>query len=293
MMVTGALLLLLPLLVHEPIGSAFRPVRPVAAFLVLLGVASLWWQWRTTRVVAWPQPKGEPRPTLSSDRRAAVQTESAAASIADTPEAIRHFSAQRTNGMPSSETPLHWSPRVFELIEWRRFEAVVEALFGQAGFVTKSQSHGADGGVDVWLYSKHQVDGKPVSVVQCKHWQGKRVGVDKVRELRGVMAAHDVQRGQFATTSDFTDEAEAFARDNGIHLLNVRALLTLIGQRTAEQQQDLLSVAFQGEYWRPTCASCGVKMVERRAKSTGGAFWGCVSYPKCRNVLPMRERRGP
>ena len=79
---------------------------------------------------------------------------------------------------------------VFDAIEWRRLEALVEELFRQAGFITKSQSHGADGGVDIWLYSKHQTDGAPVSIVQCKHWSGKQVGVDKVRELRGVMASH-------------------------------------------------------------------------------------------------------
>ena len=83
--------------------------------------------------------------------------------------------------------PQAWACEVFEQIEWRRFEAVVEALFAQAGFATKSQSHGADGGVDVWLYAKGKPD-TPVSIVQCKHWSGKAVGVDKIRELRGVMA---------------------------------------------------------------------------------------------------------
>ena len=64
-----------------------------------------------------------------------------------------------------------WSAAVFEAIEWRRFEAVCEGLFAQAGFQTRAQSHGADGGVDIWLYSQHAP--WPVSVVQCKHWRGK------------------------------------------------------------------------------------------------------------------------
>lgn len=34
-----------------------------------------------------------------------------------------------------------WSAAVFAAIEWRRFEAVCEALFAQAGFETRSQSH--------------------------------------------------------------------------------------------------------------------------------------------------------
>jgi restriction endonuclease Mrr len=112
----------------------------------------------------------------------------------------------------------------------------------------KAQSHGADDGVDVWLYSRSH-PGAPVSIVQCKHWSGKRVGVDKLRELRGVMASKDVRRGQFATTSTFTPEATAFARDNGINPLDVDGLLALIAKRTPEQQEALLNVATQGDYW--------------------------------------------
>ncbi|MDL5032541.1 restriction endonuclease [Pelomonas sp. APW6] len=184
--------------------------------------------------------------------------------------------------------PDRWSPAVFDMIEWRRFEAVVEALFKQAGFETKSQSHGADGGVDIWLYSRNQ-PGAPVSLVQCKHWQGKKVGVDKIRELRGVMAAQNVKRGQFATTSTFTADAMAFASENGVNLLSVDKLLQLIASRTPEQQAELLTVALEGEYWRPTCVNCGVKMVDRVPRNGGAPFWGCPSFPKCKTTLPMRS----
>jgi restriction system protein len=95
--------------------------------------------------------------------------------------------------------PTEWSPAVLHLIEWRRFEALVEALFQQSGFRTESQSHGADEGVDIWLYMDS--DGpKAINLVQCKHWQSKRVGVDKVRELAGVLANKNTQRGQFVTS---------------------------------------------------------------------------------------------
>ena len=176
---------------------------------------------------------------------------------------------------------------MLDVIEWRRFEALIEALFRQAGFETKSESHGADQGVDVWLYSRNK-PGAPVSIVQCKHWSGKRVGVDKIRELRGVMAAHDVWRGQFATTSTFTPDAITFARDNGINLLDVDGLLALIRKRTVEQQDALLDVALQGEYWRPTCVTCGEKMVDRTPRKGGSAFWGCTNYPRCKTTMPMR-----
>jgi restriction system protein len=187
---------------------------------------------------------------------------------------------------PASK-PTQWSAAVFDVIEWRRFEALVEALFQQAGFETKSQSHGADQGVDIWLHSRN-APGQPVSVVQCKHWAGKRVGVDKIRELRGVMAAHGVSRGQFATTSTFTPDAITFARGNSINLLDVAGLLALIAKRVPAQQQALLSVALDGDYWKPTCVNCGTKMVERTPRNGGRSFWGCTNYPRCKTTMPMK-----
>jgi len=178
-----------------------------------------------------------------------------------------------------------WSPAVFAAIEWRRFEAVCEVLFAQAGFETRSQSHGADGGVDIWLHS-HNAQG-PAAVVQCKHWQGKPVGVKELREFFGVMASHQLKRGTYATTSTYTADARQFAIDNGISALDGPALLALIAKRTPEQQKALLAVAFEGEYWRPTCASCGIKLVERTPAKGGAAFWGCSNYPRCKSRLPM------
>ena len=71
---------------------------------------------------------------------------------------LRKIAAPSSRTEPTFSTspapaPASWSPAVFAAIEWRRFEAVCETLFAQAGFQTRSQSHGADGGVDIWLHS--------------------------------------------------------------------------------------------------------------------------------------------
>ena len=206
--------------------------------------------------------------------------------------ALTRKPAERTAPVlvPASDKPppalVSWNDDVLSRIEWRRFEALVEALFAQAGFETRSQSHGADGGVDIWLHSKN-AEG-PVAVVQCKHWQGKPVGVREMREFLGVMVSHGLQRGTYATSSTFTSDALAFAKANGINAQDGRGLLQMIRNRAPEQQAALLAVATEGEYWRPTCASCGVKMVERKPKSGGAAFWGCVNFPRCRATLAMR-----
>lgn len=201
---------------------------------------------------------------------------------------MRSAAPAATQAEPHRAAMTAWSPEVFKAIEWRRFEAVCEALFAEAGFEARTQSHGPDGGVDVWLHSRHAQG--PVAVVQCKHWLSKPVGVKEVREFFGVMASHQLQRGTYATSSTFTTDASAFAKRNGIHALDGAGLLKLIATRTPEQQQALLAVAFEGDYARPTCASCGIKMVERTGTRTGASFWGCANYPRCRTQLPMARQ---
>jgi restriction system protein len=170
-----------------------------------------------------------------------------------------------------------WSKQVFADIEWRRFEAVCEGFFTQSGLKTKSQSHGADGGVDIWMYSAH-AEG-PVSIAQCKHWRNEVVTVKEIREFYGVMSSHKLQRGTFVTTSTYTADAQKFANENGINALDGDKLLKLIASRTAEQQKELLDIAYEGEYAVPTCASCGIKMVKRTK------FWGCKNYPRCKSQI--------
>jgi restriction system protein len=185
--------------------------------------------------------------------------------------------------------PTSWNGRVFQLIEWRRFEAVVEALFEQAGFRTLPQKHdaaeGADGGVDIWLYSRHAK--RAVSVVQCKHWQGRPVTVGDVSRFFGVMTSHKLKRGTYATSSTFTPDALAFAAEHGINAMDGSALLELIHMRTPEQQAALLDIAFNGEDWRPTCSTCGVKLVQRGSAENGSLFWGCSNFPECKNRMPV------
>lgn len=239
-------------------------------------------------------------------RRAAIQphgarAEPAAVSVCDglasTPDGLSatcapaapqpHLSGRPASAAvrPGRAPATEWSATVFASIEWRRFEAVCEAFFAQAGFETQAQSHGADGGVDIWLHSRHSTG--PVSVVQCKHWHGKPVGVREMREFFGVMSSHRLARGTYATTSTYTADAQQFATSNGIHTLDGAGLLAMIAKRTPEQQQALLAVAYEGEYWRPTCASCGTKMVERTRSKDGSQFWGCASYPRCRHSQAM------
>ena len=288
----GVIFLVGPSFMHGSIVGTLGPaLRPAGWAALALGAVLLGLHYFISRRA--PPPELE-HPVQQPS--AAKPSKPAPSSSADNGrrEPVLAPSTSQSVPFPSASEPQReqqWSPAVFAAIEWRRFEALCEALYAQAGFTTRSQSHGADGGVDIWLHSKHS---DVPRIVQCKHWQSKAVGVKEVREFFGVMASHQLKGGTYVTSSTFSAEALAFAKDNGIHAQDGAALLKLIGQRTPEQQAALLAVAYEGEYWRPTCASCGTKMVEKSSSKNDGSFWGCANYPKCRGrTIPMSKASSP
>lgn len=288
-LVIGAVLLLLPQFLSNPmLKQAFERGARMPAWFALVGGALFIALHLILRRLSRQHdaPRHEPGWTHSHPSELARRAHSGFPAT-ETPPISRLI--PHDAGMAAAEhdrtRETAWSAKVFQQIEWRRFEAVCEQLFAQGGFETRTQSHGPDGGVDIWLHSKN-ADG-PAAVVQCKHWGSKPIGVKQMREFFGVMASHKLQRGTYATTSTFTSDAAQFAKDNGISALDGERLLALIATRTPQEQEQLLAVAYEGEYWRPTCASCGVKMVERSSRG-GARFWGCRDYPKCRSTLPMR-----
>jgi restriction system protein len=286
----GLALIAFPSFAHTPVlQSLASGLQPLGGVAMLMGAVLIGMHLLMRRRQPAQAPLDIPAPSHRPATARRRQTEPHVDPLmADTEVAVAaHAEPPDTTyaGTVPPERPTAWSVEVFNVIEWRRFEAVCERLFAQAGFETKSQSHGADEGIDIWLYSKTQPDA-PVSLVQCKCWNTRAVKVDEVRALLGSMAAKKVQRGVFATTSRFTTEAAKFGKENGIHLLDGTGLLDLIGKRMPEQQAELLAVATEGEYWVPTCASCGVKLLRRTPKLGGKAFWGCRNFSKgCRVTI--------
>jgi restriction system protein len=103
---------------------------------------------------------------------------------------------------------------------WRDFETLVAEHFRRQGFAaTETGGGGLDGGVDVQIRR-----GSDRYLVQCKHWRARRVGVEPVRELYGLIAAQRLAGGYVVTSGDFTDAARAFAKGREIVLINGQAL---------------------------------------------------------------------
>lgn len=165
-------------------------------------------------------------------------------------------------------------------LDWREFERLVQEAFRRKGYISVETPSGADGGVDIGL----RKDGK-LYLVQCKHWKRKQVGVGPVRELWGVITARQAAGGFFVISGRYTEEAEAFARQVNLTLIDGAALNKLITevQRSTPAAQQKPAIATT-----PDCPKCGSEMVRRVARkgaNAGKEFWGCSMYPRCRGVM--------
>jgi len=174
-----------------------------------------------------------------------------------------------------------FSRALLDQLEWRRFEMLVEGLFQAEGRVPSRLRAGADGGIDLVL--QDVPDGPVVAIVQCKAWKTYSVGVKPVRELFGVMAAEGTPQGFFVTSGSFTSEAREFAKFKPLELIDGPGLLGRLNRLEDSARTALLRSVTAGDYTTPTCPSCDTKMARRTSRH--GEFWGCRSFPRCRQTF--------
>ncbi len=189
----------------------------------------------------------------------------------------------------ASAKPTEWTKELISSLEWKRFEQLCSEYLNAKGFQSKLTRCGADGGVDVRIFKDNDLYG----VVQCKAYKSYKIGIKPVRELYGVMASENVKQGFFITSSRFTKEAVKFSNKNtSLKLVDGDLLLKRIKELPDFDQQTLLDTITDGDYTTPTCPSCDVKMVVRtssKGKNKGDDFWGCASFPKCRQTFKYTD----
>ena len=122
------------------------------------------------------------------------------------------------------------------------FEDYVANLFKRMGFRVTQTEYSGDGGIDMYLYYE-----KPVFrgkyVVQCKNYTSL-VGQPVIRDLYGVVMSESANKGILITTSDFTEQAYAFADGKNLELINRVALnqLTSIEDKNSETRKTNLTI---------------------------------------------------
>ena len=129
-------------------------------------------------------------------------------------------------------------------------------------------------------------DGTTHAAVQCKHWSKWKYGPAVVRELIGFMVHENTPQG-FLVCRSATEEAKSLAASHRIRIIERDGLVERIEEATA-QRDGLVGMAL---FHPPKlCPKCGADMVLRTAskgRNPGEEFWGCSTYPKCRQVLKI------
>lgn len=164
-------------------------------------------------------------------------------------------------------------------LDWKDFELLISEAYRKQGFQVTETDAGPDGGIDLVL----RKDNRKI-YVQCKHWKNYKVGVDKVRELNGVVAANGAYGGILVTSGIFTTEAINFAETCPIELIDGDKLFKLIPEIDIPNSVHTQSDA------TPSCPKCGSMMVKKTAKKgpkAGNHFWGCSTFSttNCKGII--------
>jgi restriction system protein len=183
-------------------------------------------------------------------------------------------------------------------LSWENFENLVGEAFRERGFSVSETPPGPDGGVDLEL----RKDGE-LHLVQCKRWRARKVGVEIVRELYGVMSARGAVGGYVVSSGTFSQEASDFARGRNIELWDGKKLKAAIRQaripfrpESPPAPKRVPGTASRGQAAAntPSCPRCNANMILRTAKrgaNAGQQFWGCSRFPACKGAMKLSSKQ--
>ncbi|EGR7955119.1 hypothetical protein I8B09_004413 [Vibrio vulnificus] len=193
---------------------------------------------------------------------------------------FKQLSRQRQYSTTTNEIASQGTTAALNNLSWLEFESYIGEFFKQQGYEVKQAfSQKPDGGVDIWMRKDGQL-----TLVQCKHWKARKVGIQILREMYAVMIEHNASKMIVVTSGDFTSEAIKYALDKRLWLINGGELVHMIEQvrnRPAEQAVEVTPPKSA----TPLCPSCHAPLIMRTAKrgqNKGNQFYGCSSYPRCR-----------
>jgi restriction system protein len=154
-----------------------------------------------------------------------------------------------------------------------KFEDYIAHLFNKMGFTTEPVGGSYDGGIDV-IAEKDGVK----HYIQCKKYITSQVSVGDVRNFYGALVDHLANgKGYFITTNKFTLEAEKFAEDKSIELIDGYRLLEYIKLFGADNRDIKVNAEESSK-----CPKCGGGLVKKNGKY--GPFYGCSNFPKCKHT---------
>lgn len=173
---------------------------------------------------------------------------------------------------------------------WHHFEQLVAEGFRHRGYAVSDTGGSGGRPVDMVL-----TRGAERFLVDCKPWRSTAVGLAPVKELHTLMQARGASGGFVITSGGFTPEAEQFAQERQIQLIDGTRLRDLL--HTGDEKTQPVVVRRAGPFpdstlppgaWRlraQPCPLCGGPMVE--VERAGQRLLGCSHHPLCEGTRPL------
>ena len=105
-------------------------------------------------------------------------------------------------------------PTDLQSMKPRTFEELIAELFHRSGFDVELTRSTRDGGYDIIAIGNHQIAASKY-LIECKRYaETRKVDIQPVRSLYGVVQDERATKGILVTTSSFTSPAEDFLKRN-------------------------------------------------------------------------------
>jgi hypothetical protein len=250
----------------------------MSGVLVGLGLAgaALWYRHRRASGSAVTPPSST----------GGTETGDAPGASVPTPILQNHRPQFNSESKPPTLADWELTPELLHLMEWKRFELLVQRYFTASGLRPRTHVVGSDGGIELFLYRGQAT--RPFRYVQCcagsDHCTDGRV----VRELFANMAENRIGEGMIVTTGTVTPEAEKFGRQNRISILSASDFASRFNQLPQMVRARILTDVTAGDYMTPSCPRCNVKLMLRESETPGVPIWGCRRFPHCRFTMKPR-----
>jgi hypothetical protein len=155
------------------------------------------------------------------------------------------------------------------------FERHIGQLFELEGYRVDYTPRSGDGGVDLLLRRpgrSRRAPGSGLALAQCKRYAPQHsVGSPELQQFSGALRRALAYEGYFVTTSFFTPAAQAWARNEGIHLIDGLALLHWRTRLERRARLGLLSL--------DACAALGLPLPEEANQRPDEYSADAGSYP--------------
>ncbi len=113
-------------------------------------------------------------------------------------------------------------------LSWRDFSTALEDGWLKEGYTVTRHEGRTSGGADLALHKAGVT-----TLVSAKRWKAASLGVEPLRELKSAIEQAEARDGIVVALGDVTPQAEKFARDNNIRVLQAPDLVRLLGARPA------------------------------------------------------------